>query len=64
MKEEAPPTDAQIKAVARALAAKHWHWDRLGEKERDSLRACTPEDVRSMESLGPNLTASSRGDRG
>lgn len=39
LRAQVAPAKEQIEAGAKALAEKHWHWDKLGEVERDSFRA-------------------------
>lgn len=45
--------DPRVDVAAQAFASKHWHWDKLGEDERDRFRDRARDVLAALDALEP-----------
>lgn len=55
--------DSRVDVAAQAIASKHWHWDKLGEDERDRFRDRARAVLAALDEQAPAVRAGSDADQ-
>lgn len=45
--------DSRVDIAAQAIASKHWHWEKLGEDERDRFRDRARDVLAALDAMSP-----------